>query len=680
MQKYFKKLRILALIFFGVELLICLTLVLFEFVLTDFLVEVTNFIREYHFVYIILVSLMLLNWLFFFIVTYRLNRIRIRNNLSTAHLFGGTIQDSIDFAQLGIIVVDDNQDIIWTNEVINQANDALLDRNILDVFPKLREFQNKTETFDEKKVLVTIKDIIFSVSYLENSHVYFFKNVTDYEKLYKFSKDEAVCLGIVMIDNYEELAAGEEDTSDVLARVKTSINEYFKNNNVLLRKYLSNSYFAICNYNSLQKMKDDNFSILDTVKEQATRDELVPTLSIGFAHDFPSVTKLNEMAINSIEIAISRGGDQVVISKYSSDLQFFGGKSEGIEKRNKVKVRILADSLISIIKGAKNVLVMGHKDMDMDALGSCLGIKAICKSVDIPCNIVYDSKLVERKARNAFSSTFSKDEARDIIYSPKEALSKITTKTKLICVDFHRPSLALSKEVLEACDKVAIIDHHRRSEEFIENPIFNYIETSASSASELIVELIRYSSINPPIDIPSNYATIMLAGVFLDTNYYRSTTSGLRTFEASMILRGFGADNTVADDFLKDEYEEKLLISKIVSTIKTPYTGIVYCVADKNLIVDPETLAKAANECMSMKGINAAFAIGRISDKDVKFSGRSDGSINVQLLCEKLGGGGHFTMAAGIVKTNNPDDVVERLEDVLRVHIDDARRNGSEGD
>ena len=596
--------------------------------------------------------------------------------MSTANLFGETVKESLSFSRLGIIVVNDAHDIIWTNEIISQVDEHLLDKNILDIFPQLREFQEATD--EEKIIKVKIKDIIFDVNFVKSSNVYFFKNVTDYDNLIKYSIEQAVVLGIVMIDNYEELAEGQEETSDTLSRVKTKINEYFKEYGVLLRKYSSNSYFAICNYDSLYKMKEDGFNILDIVKEQATENELVPTLSIGFAHDFPSIYKLNEMALNAIDIAISRGGDQVVVSKYASDLEFFGGRSEGIEKRNKVKVRILADSLVSLLKNAKNVLVMGHKDMDMDALGSSLGVKAICDSIGVPCHIIYESKLVEKKAKNAFISTFDKDEAKEIALTPKEALSKVASKTILVCVDFHRPSLAMSKELLDKCDKVVVIDHHRRSEEFIDNPIFTYFEITASSASELITELINYSSNNPAITIPPSYATIMLAGIFLDTNYYRSTTSGFRTFEASMFLRNFGADNITADDFLKDDYEELMTISEIISTMKTPYTGVAYCINPKNQPIEQATLAKVANQCMSMRGISAAFSLGKISEGEVKVSARSDGNINVQLLCEKLGGGGHFTMAAAIIKTKDILEAVSILEDVLKIYLDDARKENQE--
>lgn len=676
MQRYIKKIRILSAILLLIELMLLGFLVSLYFF--DFIPGGKAFIDDNYLILVAVACFLLIDWVYFSLSFQRIKTIRYKNNLKTANLFGETIQESLSFSQLGIVVVNDLHDIIWTNEIINQVDEHLLDKNILDVFPQLREFQETNE--EEKIIKVKIKDIIFDVNYVKSSNVYFFRNVTDYDNLIKYSIEQAVVLGIVMIDNYEELAEGQEETSDTLSRVKTKINEYFKEYGVLLRKYSSNSYFAICNYDSLHRMKEDNFGIIDIVKEQATEDELVPTLSIGFAHDFPSIYKLNEMALNAIDIAISRGGDQVVVSKYASDLEFFGGRSEAIEKRNKVKVRILADSLVSLLKSAKNVLVMGHKDMDMDALGSSLGVKAICDSIGVPCNIIYEPKLAEKKARHAFITTFDKDEAKSIALTPKEALSKIASKTILVCVDFHRPSLAMSKELLDKCDKVVVIDHHRRSEEFIDNPIFTYFEVTASSASELITELINYSSHNPAITIPPSYATIMLAGIFLDTNYFRSTTSGFRTFEASMFLRNFGADNITADDFLKDDYEEHMMISEIISTMKTPYTEVAYCINPKSSPIEQATLAKVANQCMSMRGISAAFALGKISENEVKVSARSDGSINVQLLCEKLGGGGHFTMAAAVIKTKDIYEAVTRLEDVLKIYLDDARSESDEGE
>ena len=386
------------------------------------------------------------------------------------------------------------------------------------------------------------------------------------------------------------------------------------------------------------------------------------------------------MANSAIDIAISRGGDQVVVAQYGHDLKFFGGRSESFEKNNRVKLRVLCESLKALIKDSKNVYIMGHKDMDLDSIGSCLGAKALCEGFGVPSKIIFDPKLADRNTRYAVTTTFTRQEFNEKFILPKDALAKFTAKTLLICCDFHKPSLAMSEEVLNVADKVVVIDHHRRSEEFIENPIFTEIDPSASSASELVAELIGYSSNNPKIKILEDYATIMLAGIFLDTNFYKSPVCGIRTFEASMILKENGADNNRADEFLKDDYEEHLLISKIISTIKTPYVGVVYCLGPNDDIIDGDTLSKAANECISMKGINASFIIGKVGDKKVKISARSDGTINVQLLMEKMGGGGHYNMAAMVFDSSRISEIESLLLETLRDHLEEAKTFKKQGD
>ena len=512
-------------------------------------------------VYIIIicaVSVTLLDAIFMLIGLLVIRSTRFHQEMKVKDLFSTNIEDALNFAQIGMIVTDENQNILWENHMMETIIPKSLDSNILDIFPKLRELYGKSESSSES-VTLSIGDKFFSTTYMANAGLYLFKDTTDYENIFKYSKNQAIVLGIIMIDNFNEIADIDEETSDVLSSVRNKINTYFKSYGVLLRKYKSDSYFAICNYTSLIKMQDNNFEILDMVRNSEAEGDITPTLSIGFAHDFPSVQRLNEMASNAMDIAISRGGDQAVVSRYGSDLQFYGGKIEAIENKNKVRVRILADSLSSLIKQASNVLIMTHVEMDLDALGSALGIKALCDYLDIPAKIVYDFKLIERKTRAAFTSMFSKDEANEMTILPKEAISTINSKTVMVCVDFHKPSMALSKEVVDECSKVIIIDHHRRSEEYFENPIFSYIESSASSACELVTELIYYCSANPAINIPTTFATIMLSGIFCDTSFYSSTTSGMRTFEASMVLKKYGADNVTADGFLKDDYEETML-------------------------------------------------------------------------------------------------------------------------
>ena len=627
----------------------------------------------------VLVAFVAFDILTFLYLLFRFLKIRYKNNISTESLFGKNVQSAIEYADLMIAVVNDSKDVIWINERFNQLDKTNLDQKITDIYPELKGLDD-SESQQNKVITVVIKDRVFSARFIKNANVYLFKDITDYTTLLNISREQALVLGIIMIDNYNDLKEDDERASDIMAKVRIKILDYFKQNGVLLRKYSNDSYYAICNYHSLKKMEDNKFEILDEIKALGDDDALNPTLSIGFAHDVSEVFKLNEMANSAIDIAISRGGDQVVVAQYGHDLKFFGGRSESFEKNNRVKLRVLCESLKALIKDSKNVYIMGHKDMDLDSIGSCLGAKALCEGFGVPSKIIFDPKLADRNTRYAVTTTFTRQEFNEKFVSPKDALAKFTAKTLLICCDFHKPSLAMSEEVLNVADKVVVIDHHRRSEEFIENPIFTEIDPSASSASELVAELIGYSSNNPKIKIPEDYATIMLAGIFLDTNFYKSPVCGIRTFEASMILKENGADNNRADEFLKDDYEEHLLISKIISTIKTPYVGVVYCLGPNDDIIDGDTLSKAANECISMKGINASFIIGKVGDKKVKISARSDGTINVQLLMEKMGGGGHYNMAAMVFDSSRISEIESLLLETLRDHLEEAKTFKKQGD
>ena len=600
------------------------------------------------------------------------SRIRHQTDLKAADLIGADVQEAYNFGMIGLVIVDENNTVLWVNELFKERKIDILDLNIVEWQPALQDLIGAPSTAVAKIELNTRN---YDVKYLADAGLFIFKDVTEYETIYTYSRKQAVVVGTIMIDNYSDLTGNADDSNDVISKVRNAIFEYARDNQVLIRRYRNDGYFLICNYESLQKMMNDKFSLLETIHKIGEKEDTPPTLSIGIAHDFPDVVKLNEMANSAIEIAMSRGGDQVVVSRYGQDLMFFGGKSEAQENRNKVKVRVMADSVISLIKNSSNVLIMGHTMADMDAIGACLGMKAICEYCAKPALIIYDPKVTERKTRGAITSTFSREDIAKIMVSPNDAMDKLKNNTLVIVVDVHRPSMTMAPKLLEKATKVMVIDHHRRSEEFIESPVFAHIEPSASSSCELVAEFVRYASVNPRIIIPTNYATIMLSGIFMDTNYFKAKTCGIRTFEASMILKEFGADNSAADDFLKDEFEEYTLITKIISTLKTPYYGVVYCVADEDDIIEAATLAKVGNQCMQMRGVNACFVIGKTAVNEVRISCRSDGSVNVQLLAEKLNGGGHFTQSAATFKNTSIDRVESRLLDVLNEYLNDARNS-----
>ena len=594
---------------------------------------------------------------------------RKQTDLRAADLIGGDVQEAYNFGMIGLVVVDENNIVIWVNDIFHERNLEIVDQNILEWQPKLQEIQKGGDAVC--KLVINSRN--YDVKYLADAGLYIFKDNTSLETTTTFAKNNSTVIGMVIIDNYSDVSEAADDANDTISKIRNEIFNYCDEFDVLLRRYRNDAYFLVCNYESLRRMEEDKFSLLEKIHIIGENEDTPPTLSMAFAHDIPDINKLNDMTNAAIEIAMSRGGDQVVVSPYGQPLKFFGGKVEAQESRNKVKVRVMADSVLSLIKNASNVLIMGHATADMDAIGACLGMKAVCDYCNKPAKIIYDPKNTERKTRSAMTSTFSREELEKITVSSDDALDLLKTNTLVIVCDIHRPSMTMAPKVIEKATKVMVIDHHRRSEEFIESPVFNYIEPSASSSCEMIAELIHYSSANPRINIPSDYATIMLSGIFMDSNYFKSKSCGIRTFEASMILKDMGADNSIADDFLKDDFEEYTLITHIISSLKTPYYGVVYCLADEEDIIEQATLAKVGNQCMQMKGVNACFVIGRTGTNETRISCRSDGTVNVQLLAEKMNGGGHFTMAAGAFKNTPIDKVEEKLLDTLKEYLNDAR-------
>ena len=571
---------------------------------------------------------------------------------------------------IGLAITDDKNTVLWTNDLFKARHIEIMDMDIISWQPELATLRDVNN--GDQPVKIVVNSRTYSVKLLPEAGLWIFKDITDFEQIFNYSKEQAPVVGILAIDNYDDVVRGDDDFNDVVTKVKNDIFSYAKEYAILLRRIKDDSYSMLCNYASFSRMLEDKFSIIDKVRGESSRGEIPLTLSIGIAHDFPDVNKLNDLANDALDIAMSRGGDQVVVSAYGQEMNLYGGKSEAQEKRNRVKTRVLADSLISLINASQKVLIMGHANMDMDALGACLGMKAICNRLDKYSRVVVDLKNTEAKTRAALTSTFGKDELDKLVVNSKDAEDIIDGNTLLVVVDVHTPGMVMAPKLVDKASKIVVIDHHRRAEEYIESPVFNHIDPAASSTCELISEFIRFASINPKIELPSSYATIMLSGIFLDSGFFRSRSTGIRTFEAATILKEYGADNSLADDFLKDDYEEHKEVTEITTNLETPFYGVVIATANPDRLYDRAAIAKAANMCLTYKGVHAAFVIGKVSNKDVRLSARSDGTVNVSLLSEKLGGGGHFTSAAAAFSTSDLKSVKEKILVVLETSLAEA--------
>ena len=616
--------------------------------------------------------LVFIDCIYVWIISMSIASLRHKTDLHAAEVIGSDVQEAYNFAMIGLAVTDANDNVLWTNDLFKSRHIDIIDTNILEWQPVLSTLKDISNFSGDKSCKIMVNSRTYDVKLLLEAGLWIFKDITDFEESFNYSKDQAPVVGVLMIDNYNDVVRGDDDFNDIATKVKNEIFNYCNKYGVLIRRIKNDSYSMLCNYKNYCRMHDDHFSIIDTVRGLSNVTDIPLTLSIGLAREFPDVIKLNDLANEALDIAMSRGGDQVCVAVYGSEMEFYGGKSEAQEKRNRVKDRVLADSLITLIKSSSNVLVMGHAMADMDAFGACLGIKAICARLQKKCRIVIDIKNTEAKTRAAITSSFSKDEIDELTITPNAAFDATSPNTLLVVVDVHKPYMVMAPKLLEKATKVVVIDHHRRDEEYIDSPVFNHIDPAASSACEIISEFIKFCSISPRVEIPPLYATIMLSGIFLDSNHFKNKVVGLRTFEACTILKEYGADNSMADDLLKDDYEEYRDVHDLVTQLEHPAYGVVAVFAPEDKIVDDVTIAKAADLCMSLKGNHACFVCAHISPKRIKVSARSDGTVNVQLLAEKLGGGGQFSRAAIQFDDARIDDVKDAVYNVILKYLNEA--------
>lgn len=687
MLKLIKKIRIQTFFSILVQFIILISLGL-VYVFNIF--DLKRYLTLTVFVFITL-GIAIINTLYLWIQMARVAKKRAKNDLDTLEIVGSDVKEAYNFAMLGLVVVDKDFNIIWISELFRDRNIDILDKSILQWRPELKKLVDISEAIEaniDDTLKIEIDSRNYEVKFINDASLFLFRDITEFEYLFDESEKQAPVVGIVMIDNFSDMVKNREISNPMIAIITSSIFDYCNKYGILVRQYRDDSFIMVMTHESFDKIYQDKFSIMQFIREKDENREMRMTLSMAFAYNFPDFVRLGDLAVNAIDTAVARGGDQVVISKYGEENEYIGGATAASEKRNKTTVRMHTDTLFSYIREASNVLIMAHTQTDLDALGASLGLKSLADYAkssakggpkDFPrARVVYNSQATETKTRGAVTNSFTRQEESKIFITPQELAAEkgenslVNSKTLLIVCDISRPSMVVDQKLLDRVDKVFVIDHHRRTDEFIEQPLFDYIDTTASSTCEMVAEMIYYGN-TPEYTLDSKYATLMLAGIYLDTNYFRTNTTGARTFLASMILEEYGADVTLADEFLKDEFEEYALITKIMNSLETVSLGITVAHADDSDIVDSATLAKVANQSMRIKGVSATFVVGAISPKEVKISARSDGSINVQYLLEKIGGGGHQASAAAQLKNRTISEAVLILKEVISQNINDAR-------
>ena len=483
--------------------------------------------------------------------------------------------------------------------------------------------------------------------------LYFIDETEKYE-LQRENENKKTCVGIIMVDNYEEVMqrVDTEQKAQLMAKVESTIYDWVNETNGILVKEERDTYVYIFEQRHLEQLKETKFAILDSIKEIVRKDKIQLTLSIAISNEGETNKEVYKSASAAMDVILGRGGDQAVIRE-DGKYQFFGGKAEEVEKRTKVKARIVAHALEELMSECEKVIIMGHTNPDIDAMGAALGVYRIATSLRKEAYILTNSESASIKA---FVENIQ-EEYKDVLIDKEEALAKIDNETLLVIVDTHKKSYVEEPELLDKTSKIVVIDHHRRGTDFIEQSILTFQEVYASSASELVTELIQYTQ--NEIELPTVEAESLYAGIMMDTKNFTFKT-GVRTFEAAAYLRRCGVDIIKVKKWFQSDLESYNKISEIVrraEVIRDTIAISSYEVQEKDTSL---ICAKAADELLTIGNITASFVLGTMEDK-ICISGRSIGDINVQMILEKLGGGGHITLAGAQLENKTIEEAKQEL-------------------
>lgn len=486
--------------------------------------------------------------------------------------------------------------------------------------------------------------------------ILYFIDDTENIKLQKEYKDSKSCVGIIMVDNYEEtmqrLDASEKPI--VTAQIDREMYDWANQTNGVLIKSDRDRYVYLFEQRYLSDVKEDKFSILDKIKEIDTKEKVQFTLSIAVSTEGGTDKEKYKSAQSAMDVVLGRGGDQAVIRE-NEIYKFFGGRVEEVEKRTKVKARVVAHALENLIKESKKVMIMGHNNPDMDSMGSCMGIYRLARTLETNAYIVSSDNM---PSIDSFKKSIDKDpEYEDVIINKEVALENVDEDTLLVVVDTHKVNYVDAPELLDKVKKIVIIDHHRRSADYIENATLMFQEVYASSAAELVTELLQYAEAK--INLKTIEAESLYAGIMMDTKNFTFKT-GVRTFEAAAYLRRCGVDIIRVKKWFQSDLASFNTIADIVKKSEIVNETIAISIYDEVTKEANLICAKAADELLTISDITASFVLGNTGEK-ICISGRSIGDINVQVILEKLGGGGHITLAGAQVEGMTIEETKQEL-------------------
>ena len=586
-------------------------------------------------------------------------------------------------------LLDHKGKIVWTNGEFEKVigSDRGFGKDVSSFFEELTEevfpvesMENEVNiTFESREFRANIKKISIE-NMVENSR--FLEETGNGEFLYglylfdetalkialKELDDQSVVVGMIYIDNYEEALENVDDVrrSLLLALVDRKITQCISSLDGIVRKTEKDKYLLILRKKSLSELKESKFDILEEIKTVSIGNERPITLSIGIGLDGLTYSQNNEFARAAIDLALGRGGDQAVI-KSPGNVQYYGGKSQSSEKNTRVKARVKAQALREILVNKDQIYIMGHKLGDVDSFGSAVGVYCIARALDKKASIILNDVTPSLKP---LVDLFANNEEQypGMLVNGENALMTVGNNAALVVVDTNKPSLCECADILKYCKAIVVLDHHRQGEEIIDNATLSYVEPYASSASEMVAEILQY--IDEGVRLSGIEADALYSGIMIDTNNFMTKT-GVRTFEAAAYLRRSGADVTRVRKLFREDASEYLAKAKTIKDTNIYRNDYAISVCDSAGCKSPTIVAaQTANELLNINGIKASFVFTEYQGK-VYLSARSIDELNVQVVTEKLGGGGHMNIAGAQFEGISVEEAIERLKEILDSMIDD---------
>ena len=633
----------------------------------------------------IVVSVGILIYVGIAVVVLRCHRPFIVNGLiAFANQYDTLEKRILEELALPYAIMDMNGKMIWSNKVFAEltGKDQFYKKNISSIFPDVtadklpvsekKEMSEVCTQFGEKVYRismqrVSLEEVVARSELFEKTDrkvsliaMYLYDD-TELKEYIKKNEDDKLVVALAYLDNYEEALESVEDVrrSLLIALIDRKITKYFSNFDGLVKKLEKDKYFLIMRQSSLEALKEQRFHILEEVKTVNIGNEMAITLSIGVGLNASTYIQNYEYSRIAIEMALGRGGDQVVI-KNGNNITYYGGKTQQVEKTTRVKARVKAQALKEFMSTKDRVVVMGHKITDVDALGAAIGIYRAGKTIGKTVNIVVNDPTVSiRPLMAGFMNNSDYDPS--MFVNSAQAKEFVDNNTVVVVVDTNKPSYTECEDLLHMTKTIVVLDHHRRGSEVIDNAVLSYVEPYASSACEMVAEILQYFS--DDLRIRNMEADCIYAGIMIDTNNF-TTRAGVRTFEAAAFLRRSGADVTRVRKMLRDNLESYQARAEAVRTahIYRDCFDIARCPSEG---LDSPTVvgAQAANELLNIAGVKASFVLTEYNN-EVYISARAIDEVNVQVMMEKMGGGGHMNIAGAQVKAT-PDEVEKMLKDII---------------